>query len=296
MTAIRLALAAAFSLGAATAQAAVLDVLWLGGSEAYNARITDFAGTAPVRHPETGAPLALALDLWMPGEAVDLETYDLLVVGASCNTPRTGSTSGSCGGSGFYGSGVTLRNVLTNGPALGAALGDRMMLSGLASDWHLAFDPDPQLRDDAALFLANAVGWAGSGDGLGFISMTDRSGNRNGWWRNVNSILPEHVVRAAFDHDADMVAIAPGQAGFPAHWGLSEDFVRDWHGRAHLCFDTVTDFTAVNLAASGPGRGCAVTVVRPPRLPDAASVPLPASSWILLAGLAVLAGLRRRTG
>ncbi|MEL6913702.1 MAG: hypothetical protein AAFP13_04315 [Pseudomonadota bacterium] len=154
---------------------------------------------------------------------MDFSQNDALFVGSSCNTPSTGTGSGNCSGTGFFGSGVSVTNVLENKDEISNARGNRTFLSGQDADWHYAFDsfPGPLVDDGPKGFLINAVNWAASGTGLGIVSMTDRYRNESGWWDNENSFLKDELNGAGFEFESETVNIGPGQGSFPVNEGLS---------------------------------------------------------------------------
>ncbi|MEM9436089.1 MAG: VPLPA-CTERM sorting domain-containing protein [Pseudomonadota bacterium] len=302
----RIALAAPLAALALPASSATIDVLWLSGNSDYNNDIQTLASQAPGFDPSGDGALTWDLTLWNPGAALSLAAFDVLVIGSTCNTPSNASNSGNCSGSGFFGTGVDVGNVLSNKAEIEAARGNRTFISGQDADWHYTRDstPGPNVDDGPKGFLINAVNWAASGTGLGIVSMTDRIFNNNGWWDNDDSFLKDELGGAAFAFESNTVNIGPGQGGFPINEGLSSAGLSNWGTSSHACLDPVTGYTAINIAPTAAG-SCAVTLVTSagasggtsggddPDL-DPGVIPLPAGGWLLISGMAAILGLRRR--
>ena len=290
----------AFAFSAAMAQATSIDVLWTAGDTGYNADITTLATGADTYDPNGDGALSWNLTLW-DGGAVDFAAYDVLVVGSACNV----STNGNCGGSGFFGTNVSVAGVLANKAGIEAARGNRTFLSGQDADWH--YENSPGARDDGPRgFLINAVNWAASGTGLGIVSMVDRYINNDGWWTLEDSFLADELGDSVFAYQNQDVDIGDGQDTFPINEGLTSAGLSNWNTSSHSCLNAVDGYTAINIAGAGAFAGCGVTIVTSAGVDGGTDggddddtviegeVPLPAAAWFMLAGLAGLFGLRRR--
>ncbi|MGZ2256152.1 VPLPA-CTERM sorting domain-containing protein [Roseobacter sp. A03A-229] len=293
---------AVFSLLPLTAQAVTIDVLWTSGVASHNAGISTLAANAGSFDPDGDGALDWNLTFWDGLSDPTFSNYDVLVIGSTCNT----GGSGNCGGSnGFFGNGLTADGVLSYGDEIAAARGNRTFLSGQDADYHYLYDgsPGPLVDNGPKGFIINAVNWAASGTGLGIVSMTDRYLNNSGWWTADGSFLKDELGNAPFFLQMENVDIGPGQGGFPINEGLTDAGLSNWGTSSHACFDSVTGYTAINLAGSGINAGCGVTIVTARSAggdtgggdnPDVNVVPLPAGMWLMLAGLGGLGVLRRR--
>ncbi|MEM6374735.1 MAG: VPLPA-CTERM sorting domain-containing protein [Pseudomonadota bacterium] len=292
----------ALTMAASAANASTIDVLWTSGNSAYDTDIQTLASQAATFDPNSDGALSWNLKLWTPGESVSFADYDVLVIGSSCQTSPLATNSGNCSGSGFFGTGVQIGNVLTNKAGIEAARGNRTFLSGQDADFHYTRDltPGPNVDNGPKGFLINAVNWAASGTGLGIVSMTDRINNNLGWWTNDNSFLKDELGTAPFFVNSETVNIGPGQGGFPINEGLTSAGLSNWGTSSHACFEPVTGYTAININGSATSTGCAVTIVTTAGAGGDTGggdtvdvVPLPAAAWMMIAGLAGLFGLRR---
>jgi hypothetical protein len=290
------ATAAALFLGATTAHATSIDVLWTSGTAAYNADITTLASEAGSFDPDGDGALDWNLTLW-DGSAVDFGSYDVLVIGSACNFSIGGNCSGS---NGFFGNGVDVSGVFSNRAGIEAARGNRTFLSGQDADWHYAFDstPGPLVDDGPKGFLINAVNWAASGTDLGIVSMVDRYINNDGWWTADGSFLQAELGSAPFAYQNEDVDIGPGQSGFPINEGLTDGGLSNWGTSSHSCLGDVDGYTAINIAGAGASAGCGVTIVTAESAGGDTGggdtvVPLPAGAWLMLTAIGGLAGIRR---
>lgn len=286
--------------------AATIDVLWTSGSAAYNDNIVELAGEASTFDPDGDGALDWNLDFWdaSGGAAPIFSNYDVLVVGSTCNFTGTGN----CSGSGFYGNGVFVDDIITESSNIEAARGSRTFISGQDADWHDLNNRQDQ-DDGPKGFMINAVNWAASGTGLGIVSMTDRIGGfNNGWWTATGSFLADEV--AAFSYGSNTVDIGAGQENFPINEGLTSAGLSNWGTSSHACFDELSGYTRINFAprVASDGGQCGVTLVTSglesggtdggdddPTTPGPSPIPLPAGMWFMLAGLGSLGLLRRKT-
>lgn len=294
---------AALSLFPIPATAVTIDVLWTSGSASHNDGITTLAGSAGSFDPGSNGSLDWNLTFWDGTSDPGFTDYDVLVISSTCNY----GASGNCSGSGFFGNGVQADGVISYGTEIGTARGNRTFLSGQDADYHYLYDgsPGPLVDDGPKGFIINAVNWAASGTGLGIVSMTDRIGNDFGWWTADGSFLKDELGSSPFFLNKEDVDIGPGQSGFPINEGLTDAGLSNWGTSSHACFDDVDGYTAINLAGSGRGAGCGVTIVTSrsaggdtdggdtPDV-DVDVVPLPASMWLMIAGLGGLGAMRRR--
>lgn len=283
--------AAAVALVAASgAHAANINILWTSGNNNYNSRITQLAAQAPFFDPSGDGALDWTVTFWDDTVVTtpQFENYDVLVIGTS---------------DAGFGTGVSFGGVLSNKDPIAAARGSRTFLSGQDADYH--FVRNSPSRPDVAGFMINAVNWAASGTGLGIVSMPDGwAGTGSRWWLNDNSFLKDELDGYATYFQSESVIIGNGQGDFPVNEGLSSAGLSNWGTSSHAGFNgPVPGYTTINYEGSN-NSGRAITIVTEglagggtdgDKTQDQASViPLPASGWMLLAGVAALVRARRR--
>ncbi|MDY7004095.1 MAG: PEP-CTERM sorting domain-containing protein [Cyanobacteriota bacterium] len=284
-----LAVATTFSLFSATiANAASLNVLWYGHTDAYNANISELAALAPTFDPEGDGSLDWNLTFWNPQDpAPNFSDYDVLAIGTGGN--------GKKGVFNFDPAGI-----LNNKDAISTARGSRTFLSGQDADNHYSGRPGP--RPDGPLgFLVNAVNWAGSGEGMGIVALTDSwyptadSRNRR-WWLNDRSFLKDELEGYVSYFVTNSVVIPTETSYFPVNEGLTTAGISNWRLSAHATFDkNIPGYLSINDAGSRPGS--AVTIVTASEADgdtggrEAESVPEPGSIF----GLFVLGGFGVRS-
>jgi hypothetical protein len=296
---------AAIALSGAAAQATTIKVLWTSGTPTYNANISELASEAATFDPAGNGKLTWDLNFWNAngGAAPVFSDYDVLVVGSTCNF--TGN--GNCSGSGFFGSGVYVNDIITEKANIAAARGSRTFLSGQDADYHdLRNLPD---RDNGPKgFMINAVNWAASGTGMGIVSMTDRYRSfNNGWWTAEGSFLDGEIPDLdAFSYNSDTVTLGEGQENFPINEGLTSAGLSNWSTSSHACFNEISGYARINFAPFSASE-CGVTIVTAGLEGggtdggdddddvEPSVVPLPAGLWLMLTGLGALSIARRRS-
>ncbi|NEQ75858.1 MAG: PEP-CTERM sorting domain-containing protein [Okeania sp. SIO2C9] len=246
-----LAIATTFGLFTATAaNAASLNVLWYGQTDAYNAEISELAALAPTFDPEGDGSLDWNLTFWNPLDPTpDFSDYDVLAIGT---------------GGGAWGFDFDPTGILNNKDAISTARGNRTFLSGQDADAHYSGQIGP--RPDGPLgFLVNAVNWAGSGEGMGIMALTDGwyptadSRNRR-WWLNDRSFLKDELEGYVSYFLEENVVIPTETSDFPVNEGLTTAGLSNWHQSSHAAFNKdIPGYLSINDAGSHPGY--AVTIV-----------------------------------
>ena len=278
------------------ANAAVIDILWLGGTTTYNNNISQLGagGTrdAATYDPDLDGSNSWNIDFWSAGTP-DFSAYDALVIGSTC-TPACGGTNG------FFSLGVQPDLVLAHKTELDAARGDRTFVSGQDADWHYQNDSSPD-RDDARAFLINAVNWAASGNDLGIVALADSyitSGN-NGWLTNANSFLAADINNSRTTKQEESVLI-PGaaEAAFPINEGLTSDKLSNWGTSSHTAFAKAALDPLIwrSINDSGSDSLLAVTIVSAETAGGGTTptIPEPGTLLLLLFGAGGLMFRRRR--
>ena len=248
-----LAIATTFGLFSATvANAASLNVLWYGHTDAYNANISQLAAQVPTFDPEGDGSLDWNLTFWNPLDPTpDFSDYDVLAIGTGGN-----------GKKGLFNFDPT--RILNNKDAISRARGSRTFLSGQDADSHYIGSPGPRPNGPLG-FLVNAVNWAGSGEGMGIVALTDswsptaNSGNRR-WWLNDRSFLKDELEGYVSYFVTNSVVIPTQTSDFPVNEGLTTKGLSNWGASAHATFDkNIPGYLSINDAGSRPGY--AVTIV-----------------------------------
>ncbi|GFZ90880.1 PEP-CTERM sorting domain-containing protein [Okeania sp. KiyG1] len=248
-----LAIATTFGLFSATvANAASLNVLWYGQTDAYNTKISELAALAPTFDPEGDGSLDWNLTIWNPQDpAPNFSDYDVLAIGIGLKEGELFDFDPT--------------GILNNKEAISAARGNRTFLSGQDADAHYTYNIGPRPNGPLG-FLVNAVNWAGSGEGMGIAGLTD-SGyptdplNRNRrWWLNDNSFLKDELegyISYAWDEN---VVIPTETSDFAVNEGLTSAGLSNWNISFHAAFDkNIPGYLSINDAGSHPGY--AVTIV-----------------------------------
>ena len=228
-------------LSATAANAASLKVLWYGQTDAYNAKMSELANLAPTFDPEGDGSLEWDLTIWNPLDpAPDFSDYDVFAIGSGWkNLVFDFDPIG----------------ILNNKEAIAAARGDRTFLTGQDGDNHYRSRPGP--RPDGPLgFLVNAVNWAGSGEGMGIVSLLDA---RN-WWLNDRSFLKDELEGYVSYFNTNNVVIPIATSDFPVNEGLSTAGLSNWRHSSHAAFNKdIPGYLSINDAGSRPGYS--VTIV-----------------------------------
>lgn len=284
---VKTALASALIWSSAS-QAAVIDVLWVSGSDAYNANITELATAASSHDPDGNGSNDWNLTFWdsVLNPNPDFSLYDVLVIGSF----QTGS----------FNLGSTPNGVLANKNAIEAARGNRTLLTGQDADWH-DLNNLPNQPDGPEGFMINSVNWAGSGDGLGIFSMPDQFGS-SGWWLDDDSFLRDELVGQVSYFNDNSVFLGVGQEGFPINEGITTAGLSGWNTSSHLAFATdIAGYVGINYEG-GNSSGRLITIVTAGQedggtsggeVPPSAEVSAPSSLALFGLGL-VLTGVSRK--
>lgn len=224
-----------------SANAAVIDVLWLSGNTNYNNSISTLAagGTNDAANydPLGDGSNSWNISFWTNGAAVpDLSIFDALVIGSTCY----GALNDSCSGNnGFFGLDIYADNILNNKSAIESARGSRTFVSGQDADWHFTRDGSSTDRADSRAFLVNAVNWAASGTGLGIVALADghRVSPGNGWINDDDSFLKDEIGGARATGDSESVLIPTDSESFPINEGLTSTKLSGWGTSSHTYFD-----------------------------------------------------------
>jgi len=264
--------------------AAAINVLWYGQSSSYNSSISTLAAGAGTYDPASDGSLSWNLTFWNAGDPnPDFTAYNVLVIGSSQ----------------VFGMGFDPSRLLSAKSAIESARGTRTFLSGQDADYHYGASPGP-VDNGPRGFLINAVNWAGSGAGLGIVSLPDRfSGSGSQWWNNPASFLAAELAGTTSYFQEESVVIPGATAGFPVNEGLTTGGLSNWGVSSHAGFSSMpTGYTSINNAGSRPGSfvtilteseagGCTTGCGGTP-------VSAPATPVLLLTALAGLALVRRR--
>ncbi len=276
--------------------ASEIDVLWVSGSPVYNANVVDFAETARTYDPDGNGALEWNLSFWdhaaMPSP--EFAGYDVLVVGSTYGIDES-YAYGAGGTTGFFGNGVFATGLLAKADAIAAARGARTFLTGQDPDWH-EYNNRPGQSDGPIGFLIDAVNWAGSGEGLGIVSLTDRYHMgpyaNVGWWTAPGSFLAAELGGNVAALQSDSVYIGTGQEAFPVNEGLTSAGLSGWATSAHAAFGEIEGYVPINT--NHPNGGLSLTIVTHGQQsggtsgPVPAPVPLPPSASLLVGAAAGL--------
>jgi hypothetical protein len=269
---------------AALAQAASINVLWYGQSAAYNTTMTTLAAGAGTYDPASNGSLDWNLTIWNSSDPTpDFSAYNVLVIGSSQ----------------AFTMGFDASRLLAAKTSIEAARGTRTLLSGQDADYHYWFGPGA-VDNGPRGFLINAVNWAGSGSGLGIVSLPDGfSGSGSEWWNNPSSFLAAELAGAAAYFQEDDVVIPVSTAGFPVNEGLTTAGLSDWRIASHAGFSSMpTGYISINDAGNRPGSF--VTILTESEASGCTTgcgggtVSTPATPVLLVTALAGLALVRRR--
>ena len=226
----------------------VIDVLWYGQNSIYNQRISSLGEAASYYDPWGDGTLDWNLTFWNPGDSTpDFSQYDALVIGSSFPS--------------LYG--FDSSRLLNSKEAIEKARGNRTFLSGQDADIHYilthGFRPDGPFG-----FLVNAVNWAGSGTGLGVVSLPDASISArhrvNRWLLQENSFLKDELEGYRSFFNEESVLIPTATSDFPVNEGLTTIGLSNWRRSSHIGFrKDIPGYVSINDAGNYPG--WAVTIV-----------------------------------
>jgi len=293
------AIAVLVLLGASLAvRAATIDVLWYTyahpASEYRTTGIPGIAAAAP-GFPESSG-LGWNLTFYDPtGTAPDFSAYDVLVI-ESGEAFRTGAPGGPLATPDYSG-------ILGNRAAIEAARGDRTIISGTDADFH-AIRGDTGLCapfagcgfwDGARGHMINMVNWAGSGNGLGIVSLFDGEFAGSFWWAHPDSFLREELNGYVTYFRDNFPLIPESASDYPLNHGLTSQGLTDWRNSFHAGFhESIPGYTRIVDSTLFPDRAVVIATSAFAAAPTA-PVPEP-GQWLLFALGVGLIALVRRTG
>ena len=264
-----------------------LDVLWYGYGEnsTYNQQIEALAAAAPRYDPWGDGSLDWNLTFWNADDpAPDFSEFDVLAIGSAFRIPHIQMH-------------FEAARLYENRAAIEAARGSRTFLSGQDADIHFMLTHGFE-ADGPFGFLVNAVNWAGSGTGLGILSLVDGiRGSR--WWLHEGSFLKDELSGYVAYGNTNDVRMPLGTVDFPVNEGLTTAGLSDpgtnVHFASHAGFlKTIPGYRAINdWGASGTH---AVTIVTASEANGGThgKVPEPAAGWGVLGVLSLGWVLLRR--
>jgi hypothetical protein len=259
---------------AGAAQAAPINVLWYtggvgdsGGPADYQTDILTLA--APQGgDPAAGSSATWAITFWSGG-SMPVGSFNVLVVA---------SPEGGWNPSPSYAA-------LTGAGLTAASFGDRIMLTGQDADWHFTNTPGPTNFDGPRGFLRDAIGWAGSGTGLGLVvlgadgSMFGLTGYSSGSASSNNVVIPG------------------SEASFPINGGLDSAGLSNWSTSAHEIFTGLNTsiWNGINLNGSVDGQFVTIVSAATASGGTGSKVPEPITLSLFGAGLAGAFAMRRKS-
>jgi hypothetical protein len=143
-----------------------------------------------------------------------------------------------------------LGNAISSAGGTSNFFGDRVMLTGQDADFHyMSGVPGPGDFNGPAGFLINSINWAGSGNGMGAVILSN----------DLVSLFAGSGVTGNSGGQNDTVIIPPAFANFALNTGLTSEGLSDWLYASHQIFEGFdpTLWTAINV----DGDGGAVTLV-----------------------------------
>jgi hypothetical protein len=228
-----------------------INVLWwtyADPSSAYRTDIAYLSGMVSTIADASG--LEWNLTFFDPTSPTpDFADYDVLVI-ESGEAFRTGAPGGPLANPDYSG-------ILGNKSAIEAARGDRTFLSGADADFHAIRGdtgnvPDseggtcspalsgPECWDGALGHLVNAINWAGSGAGLGIVSLVAAEFSGSEWWLHPDSFLRDELegfVTIFGAGSRENTVVIPGSAAaLPLNSGLTSPGLSDWDQSFHAGF------------------------------------------------------------
>jgi hypothetical protein len=149
-------------------------------------------------------------------------------------------------------------------------LGSREMVTGQDADWHYMNSPGPTLFNNPQGFLLDAINWAGSGTGLGLVSLGDEGQTGFSFpgitqTSNVtdNVVIPSAV--ATFPINTNLTSAGLSNWSMSAHdtWTISNTSL--WEG-INVDGDSTTNYVTVVTAGTAGGG------ITPPGVPEPSSI------------------------
>ena len=258
----------------ASASGSRINVLWWTYADPlseYRTAITNlsgFVGTIPA-----SSGLDWSLTFFDPTSPTpDFANYDVLVI-ESGEPFRTGPPGGPLADPDYSG-------ILNNKSAIQAVRGDRTFLSGADADFHAVRGDTGNVPDstggvcspalsarncwDGALgHLVNAINWAGSGQGLGIVSLVAAEQSGSEWWLDPNSFLRDELngfftIFGAGPRE-NIVLIPGAAAAFPVSAGLTSLGLSDWDYSFHAGFShSIPGYTTIVDGTGHPDSAVAI--------------------------------------
>lgn len=303
---IRLVLVWLLGLAPLTAWSQSINVLWYTYAEPSSIYIQTIQKLADVVHtiPQSGG-LRWKLIFFGPrSPAPAFGAYDVLVIHSGepqltgrhypllKPDPRKSIVSPDFSG------------ILNNKTAIEAARGERTFITGADADVHtivgdtgnappagkterMICNPPlvgPSCWDGALGHLVNAVNWAGSGRGLGIVSLVAAEYPGSHWWRHPNSFL-----RAELDgfvaywgygkkRENDPVIPVPAQ-GYPLNSALTSKGLGNWRNSFHAGFShSIPGYTPIVNSTLYANTAVAIATARFASAGTGGPVSAPASS------------------
>jgi len=258
---VRLVFAWVLALASFSVFGATIDVLWYTYAHPQSVYIQTMQKLADVVHtlPKSSG-LKWRITFFQPGAAAPaFEKYNVLVVhsGEPGFTARYVPYAGGDAKHTY----VTpdYSGILKNKRAIEAARGERTFLTGTDADvhtiWgdtgHAPVDPSgknqrvgcnppisPTCWDGALGHLVNAVNWAGSGRGLGIVSLVAGEHKKAMWWEDKDSFLRDElkgrvVIWGAGTTRENKPVIPASAVGYPLNLGLTTKGLSNWKNSFH---------------------------------------------------------------
>jgi hypothetical protein len=268
-----------------------LNVLWYGYGDNtnYNNQITGLAAAAPGYDPWGDGSLDWDLTFWNPADATpDFGDFDVFVIGSAFQIPHKQIL-------------FDANRLFSHKSEIELARGNRTFLSGQDADVHFlithGFQPDGPFG-----FLVNAVNWAGSGHGLGIVSLTDgltgglsvAGGSASRWWLHDNSFLKDELDGYVSYFNTNSVLIPDETADFAVNEGLTSPGLSDpgtnVHYASHAAFQTdIPGYKSINYTDRFPNQ--AVTIVTADQASGATNNPAPVPEPLSVLGVLSFGGL-----
>lgn len=198
-------LGAVLALAPIVSTAQTIDVLWYaysppGSPSQYREEMQELADNAH----NYGSGVRWRVTFFGPSDpAPDFPAFDVLVIESSL-MPEPPSYAG----------------ILDNKAAIEAARGSRTLVTGLDPDLHYRFfSPGPE-ADGPRRVLINFINWAGSGTGLGIVTLDTED---NQWWTRPESFLRDELLGFLIGDCCGGHFIPDFAADYPINAGITSE-------------------------------------------------------------------------